>query len=562
MLAGAAADRAGAVSVDPPEATDYYEVLGLVTAGRGDGPAVEIDPREVPWSTLRRLALLGGAFLPPYQPISAGEITRTLVGSRAAGSAATASLAERRAAARLLARYGLGTDLWAVQTCECKRHPLHGRLEGRLGVTWLGVGDRLPGEAGLGAGAGLSLDVSPAVTLWSGAWWVTAAPRLSGRAVRLPGPADPLLGYRNWPVATTLPGRGDLRLGDPPWVIGWPRAITGLAPGRWSLSAGWSPVAIGPGLDGGLTASLSAPAYPAFTVRRTAGFAWAGLLRHVAPSHLLLRLGVTSRQRVEYREDGSRRAYRTRPVLTQGVVTWNHTPWLRTTLTHAAMAAPRQGESLWPDLPQVVLPTPGVTWTETRSGPVTDRVVTVAVEARFRRAPWPLLPAAAGRVWVEYGGEDINPHDWLPFPQLSAPAAVLGCELVDPRWDLAAQYTETRHPDVLWYTNSGFAEGFSQDGWVLGLPQGGAAETWQGVARRRLHDGDHELQVDLRRTVWQMPGHLPGDARRTALEVTWRRFLGVSRWELTVGGVREDVHLDSGEHTTDDHVAVRAVVTR
>ncbi len=560
-MAAAGLPRPAAAADAPPSADDYYAIRGLLTAGAGTGGAVEVDPRAIPRATLRRQALLGGTFLPPYLPISAGEITASLLGDQ--DGDVTSSLAERRVAARLLARYGLGTYGWYAQTCECKRYPVHARLAGRVGITALGLGDLIRDEAGLGAGTGIATDLAPGFTLWAGSWWASVAPRLEGRAIAFGRDVDPSLAYRGWPDATMLPRRGTTRDGDPAWHLSWPRALTGVRLGRWSVSAGLTPLSVGPGLDGGLTASLSAPAYPAVTVRRVAPFAWGGWWRHVAPTHLLLRVGATSRQTIQYEDAHDTRFTReAHPLLTQALVTWNHTPWLRTTVTHAAMAAPRAGKTLWTDWPEVMFPTPGVTWSETSDGPVTDRILTFATEVRFRHAPWPLLPAAAGRVWAEYGGEDINPHDWLPIPQLSVPAAILGAELLDPAWDLALQYSETRHPDVLWYTNSGFTRGFSDDGWVLGLPQGGAAESWLGIVRGRWHDGDDELELQLRRTAWAMCGHLPGVARRTEVTLTWRRFLGISRCDVSVGGVRERVEPAGASAVTADFATARLVFSR
>mgnify|MGYP000703531598 CR=1 FL=1 len=43
----------------------------------------------------------------------------------------------------------------------------------------------------------------------------------------------------------------------------------------------------------------------------------------------------------------------------------------------------------------------------------------------------PLLPAAAGRVYWEYGGEDFLPDERLGlWPKVAAPASVIGAELV------------------------------------------------------------------------------------------------------------------------------------
>jgi hypothetical protein len=410
------------------------------------------------------------------------------------------------------------------------------------------------GEAGLAASPGLTLDVAPELTATSGRWWAAVGPRLVGRAIAGGrGPADALL-YPRWPDATTLPLTGEARAADPAWIIDVPRAVVGVRLGRWAVSAGWAPYSVGPGLTGGLTASTTAPSYPAFSVRRVRPFAWSGFLKPVAPAQLLLRVGATSRQTVQFTDSAGRQSSTERPILLQWLVGWNHTAWWRSTLTMAALAAPRGDGSLWGDLPSIVFPGGGTTWSELEDGPVTDRILSFATEARFRDAPWPLLPSRAGRVWFEYAGEDAITEG---IPELSAPGTVAGFELVDDRGDLALEYRETRHPEVLWYSHSGFTQGFSHDGWVLGLPTGGAALTWHVIGRWRPGgDASDEWSLDARHTAWADNVTLPGTARRATVTVGWRR----DRLQVEAGGVYEEVREAGGANAVDRFITARLVV--
>ena len=231
-----------------------------------------------------------------------------------------------------------------------------------------------------------------------------------------------------------------------------------------------------------------------------------------------------------------------RPLFCQWLVTWDHTRWWRTTATHAALAAPRRGDSLWGDLFQINFPLLDATWTEVDYGPVTDRIFTLATELRFREAPWPLLPRAAGRLWWEYGGEDFRPHDVLPgLPEISAPASLVGVELVDARWDLAVEFCETRHVKVLWYGNSGYAEGYAHEGVVLGSALGGAVQAWTGLVRVRPASGASEWTLRGRTAAWEMAGRLPDTARRRELELSWRRLAGAGAWQVGAGWIEEEV---------------------
>ncbi len=501
---------------------------------------VEPDARVVPWHTLRRLALLGGEFVAPYRPVSSGEITRTLTRARRNGGPGLIRPAQRRQMAWLLYRYGLAGAAWRWDSCPCRSPQVHVAAGGRVAIGAMGPGDLVPGEAGLGA-RGLHLAVDPDLTAWSGRFWGAATVRVAGPLSTDAPDVPDALHYAGWPVPTNRPAAGAARA-DEAWYVTFPRAVIGAGLGSWSLSAGVFPASVGPGLDGtGLTLTAQAESVPQIALRRNRPFEWSGFMGYLDPDHLLLRVGMTSEQTVRYQSPSGREAYENQPLFFQWLVTWNHTSWWRTTLTHAVMAAPREGETLWGDLLQINFPLVGSTWTETEYGPVTDRIFTVGMEGRFREAPWPLLPNDAGRLWWEYGGEDFAPSDFASFlPEISAPASQVGIELVDHRWDLAVEYLETRHPTVLWYSNGGFEQGFSHNGVVLGHALGGAVEAWTALVRIRPDSGAHEWEVRGRTASWDLPRGLTGTAWRRELSLSWRRLAGSGAWTLGAGWVGEE----------------------
>jgi hypothetical protein len=529
-------------AADLPESDDFYSLWGRVKVGAAAGQWVEPDLRQVPWHTLRRLALVGGEFTAPYRPVSAGEITDTIMRIRESGGPTLALAAQRRQMAWLLYRYGLAGAPWRWDSCVCREPRVYVAAGGRVEVLELGPGGVVAGEAGL-TGRGLHAVIEPDVAAWSGRYWAGATLRLHGPLATAGRGVDDALLYGAWPAPTGRPAEGAARLADPDWRLDAPRLVAGAAPGGWSLTAGVFPAAVGPGLDGqGLTLTANADPVPQLVVRRTRPFTWSGFLGGLDPDHLLFRAGILSPRDIRYRTEWGLEERHGSPGFFQWLVTWNHTSWWRTTLTHAAVAASREGESLWGDLLQVNFPLLDATWNEVEYGPVTDRVFTLTMEARFREAPWPLLPRAAGRVYWEYGGEDFRPHDSLPvLPEISAPASLVGVELVDHRWDLGVEYLETRHPLVLWYGNSGFPAGYTEDGIVLGHDLGGAVQAWTALVRWRTESGAHEWELRGRTAAWAMDGRLPGEARRRELDLAWRGLAGSSAWTLGAGLVAEEV---------------------
>lgn len=501
---------------------------------------VDVDPRHVPWATVRRLALLGGEFPAPYQPINHAELTGLLERSWRRGGPRLMLPAQRRQLAWLLARYGRQQRPVRWSSCDCRPPVAHVSLGGHAGLWELGPGEVVPWQSGL-LGRGLLATLEPDLSSWWGPAWLAITPRLEvplDQAGRGRGAAA---SAGSWPPPTGWPSRV-LAREEASARVAWPRAVVGVQLGGWSLAAGVFPTAVGVGLDGGgLTLSSHAEGVPQVVLRRTRPLHWSGFLHWLDPEHVLVRLGSTSSQAISYRTERGRGSHAARPLLSQWLLTWDHTPWWRTTLVGTALAAGREGRSVWPDLLQVNLPLFDATWSEVDYGPVTDRLVSLIMEARWREAPWPWLPAAAGRLWWEYGGEDFRPHDQIPvLPEISAPANLAGIELLDSRWDLGLEYLNTRHPRVLWYSNGGFGDGYAHEGVLLGHELGGAAEAWTGLVRWRTAAGDDELELRGRTSDWR-GAPLPATASRREFSLAWRRLLGPGAWSLEAGWAEERV---------------------
>ncbi len=527
---------------------------------------VEADARTVDWSTLRRLILQGGHFPPVYQPVSEAELAHLLAESMDQAMTGTATAyADDRELDRLrfqVDRYRSGGGGVVFHGCDCKVHPPQVRIAGRMLAGFTDLGDPLAQEAGLAWPPGWNAAFEPVVDFSAGPWWVALSARLTGRVkgagVRFEGPggpADPLT-WPGWGVPTGKVPVRDARLAQGPWVMDVPRGEAGVQWGRWALSAGWAPRRTGPGLTGALVLDRNGPTFPAVTARRTRPFAWGGgFWDFLAPEDLLLRTGRLSKRQVRFREDDGVGEKTAHPWFFQWLVGWELTDWFRAAVSHTAMAAARDG-SLWGDLLQINFPTKSTTWDEVGGGPVTDRILDVQFEFRWRQAPWPWLPAAAGRLYWDYAGTDALPSGPGGYvPQIAVPASVLGFELFSPAWDLGAEYAELVHEDVLWYSNSGFTEGYSHDAWVLGHNLGGSGESVTGVVRWRPRNRDVETGLTVSRATWGMAGRTPGSGERTTVAASLRNIPTLAETFGAEGGGRSpllwDVTLEWNRESAD-----------
>ena len=515
----------------PAPAARGSTALPVAAAAVAAAPAGDLDPRLLPWDTLRRLCLLAGQQPPADQPVSGAELARLLSAAAAAGvmPAVTSSLAARhvtpdlrpRAGARLLA----------------------------------GAGDRgglQPGEAGLAWAPGWNVSAEAGAQAARGPWWAALTLRGTARTgwgaggARAEAEAGAPLSWPEWAAATGPAQARRALLLDRGAELDVVRAVVGYQARGWAASLGWEPRRHGPGLDAALLVDRDAPPFAALTVRRTEPWRWPGALRPLGPQSLLARAGLLSARPVGGEGDAAPR--RERPWFFQWLVRWRLADWARLGFTHAAIAVPRSG-TLWPDLLRLNFPPPGVTWDELEAGPYTDRLFSAQLELRWRHAPWPFLPRAAGRAWWEYAGEDFLPRGpWGLVPEIAAPASVAGLELVDERWDLAVEYAETLHPLVLWYANGSFPTGWEHGGWLLGASLGGAGERLGALVRWR-GSGRCQLEAGFAASEWGAEGHTPHLARerRAWLALAPLRGGVPGPWRARLDGVRGEALLpDAG----------------
>ncbi|MEN8006002.1 MAG: hypothetical protein ABFS42_03265 [Candidatus Krumholzibacteriota bacterium] len=504
---------------------------------------MESDARTVPWETVRRLALEAGVFPPVYQPVTEGELADLLDGAYdQAMSGEAAAFGDEEELARLefwrdRYRRGGGGRTW--YGCDCKVHPPQMRVSGRAATGFTDLGTPFAREAGLGWAPGWNATFEPVLDFSAGPWWISVTGRLTGQVAPAgidfsgPGGDRSALAWPGWSIPTGRSQVRDARLRNGRWTVDAPRAVAGVTWGRWSFSGGWAPRTTGPGLTGALALDRSGASFPAVTARRTRPFDWGSAFwNFFAPDDLLLMTGRLTERLVRYR--GRVDIYHEKadqPWFFQWLIGWRFTSWFRTTFTHTAMAVPREG-SLWGDLLQINFPIKGTTWSETTHGPVTDRIFSAQLEARWRHAPWPLLPAAAGRVFWDYAGTDFlpsGPGGWVP--QISIPSSVIGVELVDPAWDLGLEYSELLHETVLWYSNSGFpTEGYSHDGWLLGHALGGSGESFTGLVRVRPPGRGLEPALRVRHATWGMVGVTPGSGRLTTVALSVKNLPSGPPW--------------------------------
>jgi len=545
---------------------------------------VEADARTVPWPTVRRLALEAGEFPPAYQPVTEGELAALLgIAYDRAMTGAAPALAGDEEFARLefwLDRYQRGGGGRSWYGCSCKVHPPQVRLSGRAAAGFTDLGNPFDREAGLAWAPGWNATFEPLLDFSAGPWWAAVSGRFSGQVAPAgvdfsgSGGSQSALTWPGWSIPTGKSQVRSARLQDGAWDLQAPRALVGVTLGRWSLSAGQAPRTTGPGLTGALSLDRSGFSFPAVTARRMAPFHWGGgFWDFIAPDDLLLMTGLLTEQMISYRdEEAEHHEKLARPWFFQWLVGWRLTSWFRTTLTSTAMAVPREG-TLWGDILQINFPLIGTTWSETTHGPVTDRIFSAQFEARWRHAPWPLLPAAAGRVFWDYAGTDYLPGGpWGLVPQISIPASVIGFEMVDPNWDVGLEYSELVHENVLWYSNSGFAGGYSNEGWLMGDALGGSGEAWAALVRVRPRGRGLETGLRFRTATWGMPRYTPGTGAQTTLGLSVGR-LPAGRdlesgpaspllWEITAEWNREKASPDNaaGQETSWWRVYFKAAI--
>ncbi len=133
--------------------------------------------------------------------------------------------------------------------------------------------------------------------------------------------------------------------------------------------------------------------------------------------------------------------------------------------------------------------------------------------------------------------------------------------MVGPVWDLGLEYTELVHEDVLWYSNSGFPEGYSHDRWLLGHTLGGSGESFSGQVRIRPGGWGLEPGLRVRHATWGMKKRTPGTGEMNTVALSVKNLPSASHggsltegpppspllWEITLEWNQEEA--DSGAFT-------------
>ncbi|MCP4573019.1 MAG: capsule assembly Wzi family protein [bacterium] len=530
---------------------------GVSLSQPAEGPppeptASELDAGSVPWETLERLCLEAGIFPPRYRPLGAAELAALMERVAAVlelrrDPAATVDLDLARAWRDHFSTGG--PALW--RGCECREPAASLHMGGTVRLGTSGLGDPAPGQAGRAWSAGTNLATDLRADLAVGRWWLGGTVRAGGRLLdhgTVLDPDDPLA-WPDWPAATGRPAVGAARSRGGAWSMEVPRLAGGVSLGSWALTLGQASRRVGPGLGGGLTLDADGAPFPAGTIRRTRPFARSGWMRLLAPDDLLLRCGRVSNQEVRHRTHDGVTATRQHPWFFQWLVGWRPVSWFRFTATHTAVAA-RLDDHLWGDLLRINFPLAGTPLKERRSGLATDRLFALQFELRWRDAPWPVLPSRAGRVYWEYAGTDVLTGDPAGLPRIAAPASLVGAVLVDPRWDLAAEYAGLRHDLVLWYSNSSFPAGYTHQGWLLGQALGGSGREVTG--RIRVRPGRRwETGLEVARRRWGMDGRTPGAGNAWSVGASVGRLPrpDAPLWTFQLEWRQEEAKSPSGTYT-------------
>jgi len=505
---------------------------------------LDADARTVPWSTISRLALEGGIFPPACRPVTEAELARILTNIQNSSKPIT-DPDEISRLTLLLEQYQLGEKSITFHGPSCKKYPPHLRLSGRLVGGYSELGNPVAFEGGLSFAPGHNLFLEPCIEFAAGSFWAALNFRMGGRVAgggidfnRDQGNINPLT-WPDWPMATGKYSVREARLKGGAWSGQLTRAIAGGQWGNWAISAGWDHHRTGPGLTGALLLDYEGRPFPAVTARRTRPFRWNGILTPLAPSQLLIRAGSLSQRTISWSDNHGLQNKEANPYFFQWLLGWDVTSWFRTSITHSVVATAREG-TLWPDLLQINFPVIGTTWRELDSGPITDRLFAVQLEFRWNNAPWPILPASAGRLFWDYGGTDFLPSGpWGMFPEISIPASVAGFELLSPRWDLGFEYSELQHTKGLWYANGGYEEGYTQEHWLLAHPLAGSGESFLGLVRVRPADWKFQAEFQGKFSQWGMKSRTPGTGERLSFSLTFSTITVPVPWTLSTEWNRE-----------------------
>ena len=231
----------------------------------------------------------------------------------------------------------------------------------------------------------------------------------------------------------------------------------------------------GPGRRGNWVLTNNAPAFELIKVSNAVTTIPPGFLKYLGDTKFTVFLGKISEQAVSYIDNGVTVTEKKKPLFAGFRLDIAPSRYIELGASQGIEFIDRRGGGYSFDyISKTFIPTYGSNEDEATSGPVANRVTAFDVslniggDHNFMKE----LGLKGMKVYWTWGGETMVTDELTKLPRTCFTSNLFGLYLDNGRTELSMEYSSSFDAKVSWYDHYQFTEGYRNEGFVLGHPQG------------------------------------------------------------------------------------------
>ncbi|MDO8444813.1 MAG: capsule assembly Wzi family protein [Deltaproteobacteria bacterium] len=251
------------------------------------------------------------------------------------------------------------------------------------------------------------------------------------------------------------------------YVVAWLKNIE-IEVGRDSL---WW----GPGRRGNWVLTNNAPAFEMIKLSNAVTTIPPGPLSFMGNTRFTAFLGRLSEQEISYIDNGAPVTEAKKPLFAGFRLNFSPSRYVEIGGAQTVEFIDRGGRGYSLDyISKTLIPSYGGNEEEALSGPVANRITSMdlAVKIDGQHDFMKFLGLEGMKIYWEVGGESVTRDMTTNVPRFANTSNIFGLYLDTGRTDFRAEYASTYDASTKWYDHYQFTEGYRNEGFVLGHPQG------------------------------------------------------------------------------------------
>ncbi len=231
----------------------------------------------------------------------------------------------------------------------------------------------------------------------------------------------------------------------------------------------------GPGRRGNWVLTNNAPAFEMIKLSNAVTTTPPWLLSFMGNTRFTALLGKISKQTVNYIDNGMPVTDNKEPLFVGGRLDFSPSRYIELGVSQGVELIDRGGSGYsFGYISKTFIPTYGSNEEEDTSGPVANRVTAFDISLNVGRDHnfMKELGLKGMKIYWTWGGETMVSDKQTKLPRTCFTSNLFGLYIDNGRTELSMEYSTSFDAKVSWYDHYQFTEGYRNEGFVLGHPQG------------------------------------------------------------------------------------------